>query len=73
MATITFAEIAERVAAHRVTEAERNAPSAVACEALDALRTALAACTPEERVEILLELYTLAVDAASPAIAQPAT
>ena len=50
MQTITFEQIAARVAAFHAAE---NAPAAVACRAVEALRAALDACAPTERREIL--------------------
>jgi hypothetical protein len=47
---LTFDEITQRVAAFH---AEQNAPAAVACRALEALRAALDACAPGERREIV--------------------
>lgn len=62
MATLTFDQIAEIVKAHGEAEKARNAPAAVACDALEALREALAEMTLQERAEILGELYSLAFD-----------
>jgi hypothetical protein len=70
MATITFEQIAQRVARHQSTEAARNAPAAVARRAVYTLASALADLGADERREILelLVLETAELGAPVPAI-----
>lgn len=61
--SISFAQIAQIVAQHAETEAERNTPAAVACRALETLREAMLAMTPgRERNEIRDELDALGAE-----------
>jgi formiminotetrahydrofolate cyclodeaminase len=62
MATITFEQIAQRVADHRAAEAANATPLAVACRALDTLRESLALMSASERDEITDELAALVAE-----------
>lgn len=52
MKTITFSEISAIVSEHYARETARNAPAALAVNAIEQLAAALAACTERERREI---------------------
>ncbi len=59
MATITFAQINQRITEHRRAEEARNAPAARACRALETLRDALDQMSPMERYDVMNEVCEL--------------